>query len=452
MSFKKPVPLPAQLTAAIETLVDERPQGPVLIGFSGGMDSSVLLTCAARSARIRERGLRAVHVHHGLQPEADAWAEQAIRTASELDVPIHVQRVQITLRGRGLEAAAREARLAVFESQLPGPGWVLFAHHQDDQAETVLLRLARGAALDGVAGMRRQRAFADGWLGRPWLDQPRARLRECAEGLGIRWVEDPANQSQQHDRVFLRTRVWPLLQSRFPAISERLARFANHAQSAQAELDQLAIEALQQAQGDDPTSICIPTLLVMSESLFGLCVRRYALAQAAPAPGFHELARLRAEVLLASVDANPQLRWQGFEFRRYRDRVYLLPESALKPAPSVEIEWPQGAADLALPEGLGSLQCVDGNGKAAIAPCALQVRFRVAGERIKPAGATHARELRLLFQERAVPTWKRQRIPLIFLGKSLICVVGMVESADFQACWPGLQVQWLEPRPAATTA
>lgn len=442
MSLKKLISITAQLTSAIDALVAEKAGGPIIVGFSGGMDSTVLLHCAARSPVARARGLRALHVHHGLQPEADAWAEHARAVAAQLLIPIDVVHVQVDTHGRGLEAAAREARLAAFEQHMPHLAWVLFAHHREDQAETVLLRLARGAALDGVAAMRRYRPFARGWLGRPWLDRSRADLHRCAEELHLSWIEDPSNQSPRHDRVYLRQSVWPLLESRFPAISERLARFAAHAQSAQSELDQLALCALREAQGGDHESISITALLGMSDCLFGLCVRRYALDRGAAAPGFHELARLRSEVLLAAVDANPRLRWLGFEFRRYRDRLYLLPEFAVEPAPEGEIQWPAGAPVCELPGTLGQLHCMDANGVESPAPNAVSVRFRIAGERLRPLGSAHARELRLLFQEHAVPTWQRPRIPLIFHGNSLLCAVGIAASEEFQTHWLGHRVRW----------
>ncbi|MBL8245357.1 MAG: tRNA lysidine(34) synthetase TilS, partial [Rhodanobacteraceae bacterium] len=181
------------MTAAVEAALGVLPLGPLVVGYSGGMDSSLLLHCAARSAVARARGLRALHVHHGLHPDADAWAVQAQARAQALGIACDVVRVRVDPRGQGIEAAAREARLAAFAAALAAGGAMLLAHHQDDQAETLLLRLLRGASVDGLGAMRAVRAHGAGLILRPWLDQPRALLRQAAQELGIAWVEDPAN-------------------------------------------------------------------------------------------------------------------------------------------------------------------------------------------------------------------------------------------------------------------
>jgi tRNA(Ile)-lysidine synthase len=432
--------MPASLIAAIEQLIAQH-SGPVCIGFSGGLDSSVLLACAARSDVVRARGLSALHVHHGLHADADLWTERAQATTAALEVPLTVVRVQVELSGHGLEAAARAARHAAFAEHVQS-GWLLLAHHQEDQAETVLLRLFRGAALDGVAAMRPVRALGPAWLGRPWLAQPRSSLRDCARELGLQWIEDPSNRDPRHDRVYLRETLWPLLQSRFPAAGERLARFAEHAQAVQAEIAELARAHLAQLQADDPRSLSINGLLGLSAALFGQCVRDYAFALGFPAPGFHELARLRQEVLLAGQHANPCLRWRGFEFRRYRDRLFLLPEADTRPAPAVTISWNADEARCVLPEGLGFLEAIDVQDQSQPIGHDLSVRFRRAGERIRPDGCAHTRELRLLFQERGVPTWERGRVPLLYAGKALLAAVGLVASEEFAALCPGLRVVW----------
>ena len=226
------------------------PLGPLVVGYSGGMDSSLLLHCAARSAVARARGLRALHVHHGLHPDADAWAVQAQARAQALGIACNLVRVQVDPRGQGIEAAAREARLAAFASALAAGGAMLLAHHQDDQAETLLLRLLRGASVDGLGAMRAVRAHGAGLILRPWLDQPRALLRQAAQELGIAWVEDPANVDPKFDRSWLRQQAWPLLAARFPALGERLARLAGHAASVSDEIETLAAGHLERLGGE----------------------------------------------------------------------------------------------------------------------------------------------------------------------------------------------------------
>lgn len=432
------------LTTAIESALGDLPAAPVWVGYSGGVDSSTLLACAARSACVRERGLHALHVHHGLHANADRWAEHATAFAGSLGVPCEVARVRVNARGRGIEAAARDARHAAFAAVLSPGATLLLAHHREDQAETLLLRLLRGASVDGLGAMRPQRVIGAGWLLRPWLAHPRERIVDAARALGIDWVEDPANVDLQHDRSYLRQRVWPLLAQRFPAFGERLARLADHAASVSDELEDAAARVLTDLRGHDSRTLDIAGLLALGDALFGASVRRFARERGVAPPGFHELARLRREVLLAAVDANPILRWDGHEFRRYRERLYLLPQWATTPAAQgCELEWPGGRDQVALPHGLGRLCAIDAAGNPVAVPSLLHLRWRRGGERLRPSGSAHTRELRLIFQELGVPPWQRERVPLLFAGKEMVAAVGIVASDRLGELWPGIRVDWV---------
>jgi tRNA(Ile)-lysidine synthase len=444
-SMATPDPIPA-LTAAIEAALADLPLAPVWIGFSGGVDSSTLLACAAASPQLRARGLHALHVHHGLHADADRWADHAVALASREKVPCAVVRVDVSARGRGIEAAARDARHAAFAAALTPGAALLLAHHREDQAETLLLRMLRGASVDGLGAMRPRRILGAGWLLRPWLALPRAAIVAAARDLGIDWIEDPANFDLQHDRSYLRQQVWPLLAGRFPALGERLARLAEHAASVSDELEQAAARVLDQLIGNDPNTLAIPGLLTLGDALFGAVVRRFARELGVAPPGFHELARLRREVLLAAVDGNPRLRWDGHEFRRYREKLYLLPQATTLPAPAAFLQWPVGSSELELPGGLGRLCAVGGDGRPARVPTALGVCWRRGGERLRPTGSTHTRELRLIFQELGVPPWQRERVPLLFDGKQLVAAVGIVVGDRLGQLWPQIRVEWKSPR------
>jgi tRNA(Ile)-lysidine synthase len=434
------------LTTAIESALADLPQAPVWIGFSGGVDSSTLLACAAVSPQVRARGLHALHVHHGLHADADRWGEHAVALATRFEVPCTVVRVQVDARGQGIEAAARDARHAAFAAALTPGAALLLAHHREDQAETLLLRMLRGASVEGLGAMRPRRAIGAGWLLRPWLAQSRAAIVSAAGEFGIDWVEDPANRDLKHDRSYLRQQVWPLLAARFPAIGERLARLAVHAASVADELEQTAARQLDRLTVGTPDALAIPGLLALGDALFGAVVRRYARQRGAAPPGFHELARLRREVLLAAVDGNPVLRWDGHEFRRYREKLYLLPQAATLPAPAIVLEWPAGSSAVKLPSGLGQLRAVDGDGLPAAVPTPLRVGWRRGGERLRPIGSAHTRELRLVFQELGVPPWQRERVPLLFDGKQLLAAVGIVASDRLGQLWPGVRVEWTPAR------
>ncbi|MFT4249068.1 MAG: tRNA lysidine(34) synthetase TilS, partial [Pseudomonas sp.] len=200
---------------------------PVMVGFSGGLDSSVLLHWLACSPAQRARGLSALHVHHGLHPQADAWSRHCAAACAALDVPLRVVRVQVTRdAGEGLEAAARHARHAAFAEHLGHGQRLALAHHRDDQAETFLLRALRASGPDGLAAMTVQRPFAAGTLWRPLLEVSRVALLDYARRHRLAWIEDPANASLEHDRNFLRHRILPLLRERWPHADAALARSA----------------------------------------------------------------------------------------------------------------------------------------------------------------------------------------------------------------------------------
>lgn len=431
------------LIAQIERTLAASPPAPVWIGFSAGMDSSTLLACAARSPIARKHGLHAIHVHHGLHADADHWAEQAVAFAALFDVPCTVRRVQIDPRGQGLEAAARSARHGVFAEVLTPEATLLLAHHREDQAETLLLRMLRGASVDGLGAMRPLRRCGQGWLARPWLSVSRTDISAAAKVIGLSWIEDPANHDLRHDRSFLRQNIWPLLDQRFPALAERLARLAEHAASVSDELERSAALALANCATSDGRSVTIDGLLALEDALFGSSVRRFARELGVAPPGFHELQRLRREVLLAQQDANPILRWDGHEFRRFRNQLYLLTQAATLPAPAIELVWEAGQSSINLPADLGQLQLLDANGLPGLAPVPLQVRWRRGGERLRPVGKPHRRELRLLFQELGVPPWQRERVPLLFAGRELLSAAGIVDGAGLAAHWPGLRVIWV---------
>lgn len=430
------------LIAALEELAGRCPQGPVILAVSGGLDSMTLLACAAASPALRERGLSVLHVHHGLQPGADRWAEAVAAAARAHGLPVELRRVQVVARGSGVEAAARAARYGEYARVLSHGGLLLLAHHRRDQAETLLSRLLRGSGLDGAGAMRPLRPLAGGWLGRPWLRIARETIAKAADELALQWHEDPSNADERLDRAWLRQRLWPLLTARYPAAEERLARFAAQARDAQTVIAQQARHALSELRGLDPRVLSIPGLLTLPDALCGEVLRQHALALGLPPPGFHEIARIRSEVIGARADADPQLRWQGWQYRRYRDALWLLPEAQTRPATAAAIRWPAGATVCPLPEHLGSLQGIGPTGQPAAPGLDLTIRWRRGGERLLPPGSTHHRELRLLFQELGVPPWERGRIPLIFLGERLVLVPGLIADRHWAEVCPGLRVEW----------
>jgi len=382
-----------------------------VVAFSGGLDSTVLLHLALAAGL---RYLSAVHVHHGLQAAADDWARHCESQCLALGVDFSLARVSVPpASGQGPEAAARAARYAALSAAVPPGGVLLTAHHRDDQAETVLLRLFRGTGLAGLSGMATQGHTAQGTpLWRPLLDVPRAALHDYARAQGLRWIEDPHNADPRYARSWLRAIVMPPLNARWPGADAAIARAAVHAAEAQALLDRYAARLLAEHVLPDG-SLRASGLKALPMAERHLLLRHALAARALPKPDTAMLRRLDAEVLGAAADAEPLLVWPGAECRRYRDRLYLA--APLVAVPTEAIEW-DGHGPLRLPQGLGQLH--------SEAPEPMQVRFDLAGVRLKPEGSAHTRTLKQLCQTAGIPPWWRRRLPLVFVDGALVSVAG----------------------------
>ncbi|HEU0152838.1 MAG TPA: tRNA lysidine(34) synthetase TilS [Arenimonas sp.] len=397
------------------------PGCPIRVAFSGGRDSTVLLHWLASSPAVRAGGLRALHVDHGLQVDSAAWARHCADACRALGVDFESRRVAVRDAGDGLEAAAREARYeALAEGLQPGER-VALAHHRDDQAETVLLRLLRGSG-DGLAAMRPLRRFGAGWLWRPLLDQPRDALARYARDHGLRWVEDPSNATPQADRNFLRLQVMPALAARWPGAAAGLARSAALL-ARQGEL--LAGEdarRLAQVQGLDPGTVSVPALMALAPAWRDRVLRHWLATRALPPLPPDGLRAITDELVPARADGEPAFAWSGAVVRRWRDLLYAGP--ALAPLPEdFACAW-DGPAPLSLPTG-DTLALLPGG--AFEAP--LQVRARQGGERLVLPGRAHSSELKHVLQDLGVPPWLRARLPLLFDARGQLLAAGDVALA-----------------------
>ncbi|HEU0197345.1 MAG TPA: tRNA lysidine(34) synthetase TilS [Nevskiaceae bacterium] len=407
---------PQTLRAATPELA---PPARFRVAFSGGLDSTVLLHALVAAGA---HPLSAVHIHHGLQPAADAWVEHCTRACEALGVMLDVRRVHVADDGRGPEAAARSARYAAFAAVMRPGDCLVVAHHQDDQAETVLLRLLRGAGTTGLAGMRPLVPFAGGQLWRPLLGWPRAALRAWAEDRGLSWVEDPQNQDRRFRRVWVRHNVLPLLETEQPAVRQALARTAATLAADADVLHELATADLEGLRRGPAVSIS--GLRKLSAARRHNALRAWLRGRNLGTPSAALLGRVDRELLLAQADTQPLVRFPGCELRRYRDGLYA--GAPLPPPPGPERLCWNGSAALVLPPGCGVLR-----GERA-PPEALGVGFQHGGERVLPAGSRHHRPLKHLFQEAGVPPWQRRRTPLLYCAGELVWVPGVALTAAWQ--------------------
>lgn len=415
----------------------------LLVGLSGGLDSVVLLHVLAQLSPLFSWRLGALHVHHGISPHADAWAEFCAEVCAGHAVPLQVERVDITpLRHMGIEAAARQLRHAALARQ--PVDFIALAHHRDDQAETLLLQLLRGAGVRGGSAMPLLKARADApSLLRPLLDFERGELERYAREQGLRWVEDESNADVSYPRNFLRHRVLPLLEQGFPAYRETLARSARHFAEAAELLDELAAQDAAAAMQGDRLSVAALRQLGVAR---GKNLLRHFLAErGAPIPDHTRLAEMLRQLCEARADAQLRITWQGWQLRCFRAHAYVLPQT-LPPCEFV-LDW-QGEAELFLPASHGVLrfEAVTGQGisQAKLQQGRVQVRSRHGDVSIQPAATRPHRSLRNLLQEQEVPPWKRELLPLLYCGDELVSVPGVAVSAGYQtqAGEPGILLSW----------
>ena len=405
------------------------------IAYSGGRDSHVLLHwLAGQRAALAPHRLRAVHVDHGLHPDSARWAGHCAAVCAALDVPLNVRRVDAhPRRGESAEAAARAARYAALAADMADGDLLLTAHHQADQAETVLLALLRGAGLAGAAGMPGRRRFGPGWLLRPLLAWPANRLAEYAHAHALCWVDDPSNGNARFDRNFLRGQVLPLLGTRWPAASRGLARHATHAAEAQALLDELAA-----ADGAVADTLSVSQLAALPAARQRNLLRGWLREHGVLAPSCACLDELLHQALTAGTDRLPYLPLGEHAVRVWQGRLQLTPEP-LPAAPAGTVRW-QLDAPLDLP-GIGRLraQVSLGAGIAAALlgePAVVDVRFR--------SDMSGGKALKKRLQAMAVPPWERARVPLLFHGAQLLQVAGQAPRTHARAVdgQPGYCIAW----------
>jgi len=435
-----------------EALLDGLPAGADLcVAFSGGRDSTILLHGLAALREARRFNLRAVHVNHGLQVAADDWAEHCVAVAGRLAVPCQVERVTVRDdQGKGLEAAAREARYAALRRALRPEEWLLTAHHGDDQLETVLLHLLRGSGVSGLAGIPRHAPFGPGRLCRPLLDVSSATLAAyAAEHLaatGPGWLTDPMNADVRYDRGFIRHHLAPVLRTRFPAAARAVGRSAALAEEAALLLDDLARADARDAV--EANRVSLTAIATLGPARQRNLIRMLARDRGWATPPERRLRDGLTQLLTAAPGRQPVVGWGGHEIRRFRAHLHLLDEAIpASPAGGQPTPWRDGD-DLDLGGIRGQLQLRPGPGgvglAASVVADGLEVDFRRGGERVRPGADRHHRTLKYLYQSRGVVPWMRGHVPLL-LARGQLAAVGDIWIAGWataQPGQPGFEIVW----------
>ncbi len=404
-----------------------------VVALSGGMDSVTLLhaLCELRDKSSLTQSLGAIHINHGLQADADRWQQHCEKLCAEKDVPLHCESVSVSAEG-SLENAARKARYKAFGALVSHNQVLLQAHHLDDQMETLLLRLSRGAGTKGLGAIPRERKLVNSYLFRPFLQYSRQQLSDYAQHHRLSWMEDGSNANENHDRNFLRHSVLPVIEQRWPGYRSSWSRSLELLVESSELTNQLAAIDLQQLE--TPAGSLDLGLLRQLDSMRQRNVLRFWLdSLGLDMPGWKQLNSLLHD-LLGKAHTEGALSLRDYEVRVFADQLFVL--SAEPASPSL----PPGQHSIALADG--AAVTLPNNGRLKVNRSAtdglnaelveLEIRYRQGGEELQLPGRP-SKSLKHLFQEMTVPPWLRDRVPLLYHSGSLVCVPGIGVAQDAMA-------------------
>ncbi len=417
----------SSMRKVFQALIEQREQlrsyRKVYVGYSGGLDSTVLLH---QLINLGLKNIHAIHINHQLMPAADSWEQHCAATAAAWSCPFTSKKVNLSVQGGGLEAAARQARYRVFAEMAGEDDVLVTAHHADDQAETLMFRLLRGAGLKGLAAVREktlvQHAGVRLKVLRPFLSCQQEQLAEYAQAHRLGWIEDSSNSDEQFDRNFIRHTVLPAVQTRWPAACERMADSAKLL----AESDRLLDEYLENdLESCGPRkerlgeSICLDTLQQFTWLKQKHLLRLWIASKYYLLPEQKHVKEI-LKLLSAAADSRPDVSWgageSGCRLLRFQQRLYLLPRIELS-APS-PLEW-----DISSPLVLGNTSTLSGKlAETGLAPGNYRVRCREGGERCHPEFRDKSQTLKKLLQECRLEPWLRDCVPLVYQGSNLVAV------------------------------
>lgn len=414
-----------------------------VVAYSGGIDSHVLLHLIAcwRTACADAPEVVALHVNHGVQDAAAQWALHCRSVCDALGVRCEVR--EISVEASPSEARLRAARYRVFEDFCGEDDLLLLAHHRDDQAETVLLRLVRGAGPRGLGGMPSARPIGRAWLCRPLLGSSRRDIRAYAVRHGLSWVDDPSNTSLAFDRNFMRRQVLPLMASRWPGLEERIVRAADNCAQAARLCEDVARSDLSERLRRDrfgQHSLPIAALEALPGPRADNLLRGWLEAGAERIVDAGTLATVRAQVIGSRADSGAEFRIGVKRLRRFRDALYLV--DAPGPRPPADLVAVEPGRDQHI-AGVGRVRLACGRDSGIRIGGALALGFRRGGESCRPAGRAR-KSLKKLLQEYEVPPWLRDAVPLLFVDGELAAVGGLFICEGFSAGpgEPSMRLEW----------
>jgi tRNA(Ile)-lysidine synthase len=433
----------AALHAALEASVPAEASG-LVVALSGGPDSAALLCAtAALGKSFRALPLRAVHIDHGLQAAAADFRAACMRLCEQVRIPLRIVAIELEREaGLSIEAAARAARYAALELEMQPRECLLTAHHREDQAETLLLQALRGAGVKGMAAMPVCRPLGLGWHVRPWLDVAHSDLKQFGEQQVSASI-DPMNRDLRFDRVYLRTAVWPVIETRWPGAAIALTRAARHMAEAQQLLEMMAGTDVGRLR--DGEALSIPGLRALSALKRVNAVRLWLRQEGAEAPSTARLVEALRQAFDAEADHQPAILFGPHALRRYRQRLFVTRADPPR-VPDAQSWSAAEGSSIELGPQLGTLTWIARRGGIAAErlPASVIVRRRDGGETLRPAPSAKTQTLRHLCQALGVLPWMRDALPLVFVGDELIAVADLW--LDARWCSPkdapGLGIAW----------
>lgn len=421
----------------LEHLEEIQSAPQIVVGYSGGLDSSVLLHAVSQLELAAD--VLAVHVNHQLQSTSNEWESRCREHATQLGVPFYSERVEPSSES-AVEESARRLRYEVFAKSLKPSGILLLGHHADDQIETVLFRLFRGAGLRGLTGMPERRPFAGGTLLRPLIKKTKKQLAKIARQADLTSIEDPSNQYNEYDRNYIRNELAPLISRRFPAAPNNILASSGHLSEFCDLATEIADEDLEkydlrkEAVGE---SIDVGKLGDSSEVRQKNALNGWSFRLVGAQLNQKLYSSLVKTVLKAKEDASPLIYFANSEFRRFRGRLYLMRSLSdiAEKTDLLDKSWntDDGALEF---DTVWRLESVESPSKE------LSISFRAGGERMLPADRQHSQTLKKLLVEYEVEPWLRDYLPIIRDGEQIVAVGDRIFATNYR-----FQLQWLiEPQ------
>ena len=413
------------------------------IAFSGGMDSTVLLH-VMKNIIDEKSQIRAIHINHNIVDNSKVWSKTCKSICKNFGIDIEIISLEVTHIGYGLEAAARDERYKKLKEKLYENEYLLTAHHEEDQMETVFLRMARGTGLDGLQGINEKYSFGEGIIFRPMLEVSKTSVMDYAKEHQLKWVEDSSNQDTHFDRNFLRKKIIPQFRERWPSIASSVSRLSQLSAQNIKILNQIAEEDIGPIA--NMNELPLAKLLDKSFERANNMLRYIILANGMSIPSMKTLQDGLKEMLDPETDKSV-IAWKDYCIRKYKNHLYFLSNSDLEPNKvDVKIPWEIGKT-VNLGENIGTIEAtfIHGDG-LSIEKCKnkLTISYRQGGELIKPIGHRINKSLKNLFQENQILPWMRDKIPLIYYQDELVSVADLWFNQNYVASQneAGFVVNW----------